>query len=62
MFKVKVPATSANLGVGFDTLGVALNIYNTFYVEESDKLIIEGVDEKYCNSDNLFVVAFNETL
>ena len=62
MIKIKVPATSANLGVGFDTLGVALNIYNTFYVEESDKLIIEGVDEKYCNSDNLFVVAFNETL
>ena len=24
---VKVPATSANLGPGFDTLGIALNTY-----------------------------------
>ena len=30
MIKIKVPATSANLGVGFDTLGVALNIYTIY--------------------------------
>jgi homoserine kinase len=28
-FKLKVPATSANLGPGFDTLGVALSLYLT---------------------------------
>ncbi|NLC97361.1 MAG: homoserine kinase [Erysipelotrichaceae bacterium] len=60
MIKIKVPATSANLGVGFDVLGIALDIYNTYYVRESDKLIIEGVEEKYQTKDNLFVVAFNE--
>ena len=60
MIKIKVPATSANLGVGFDTLGIALNIYNTYYVEKSDSLIIEGVDKKYQNRDNLFVVAFDK--
>ena len=27
MIKVRVPATSANLGPGFDSLGIALNIY-----------------------------------
>src|SRR5450432_1600615 len=27
---VRVPATSANLGPGFDTLGMALTLYNTF--------------------------------
>ncbi|HBK54145.1 MAG TPA: homoserine kinase, partial [Syntrophomonas wolfei] len=27
MFTVKVPATSANLGPGFDTLGLALQLY-----------------------------------
>jgi homoserine kinase len=27
---VQVPATTANLGVGFDTFGLALNLYNTF--------------------------------
>ena len=32
---VKVPATSANLGPGFDCLGLALPIYNTITVEET---------------------------
>ena len=27
---VKVPATSANCGPGFDSLGLALELYNTF--------------------------------
>jgi homoserine kinase len=30
MVTVKVPATTANLGVGFDTFGLALNRHNTF--------------------------------
>lgn len=60
MIKIKVPATSANLGVGFDTLGLALNIYNTFYIQESTALVIEGVDEKYQNRDNLFMQAFDK--
>ena len=37
MLKIKVPATSANLSVGFDTLGLALNIYNEFSFEENNK-------------------------
>lgn len=32
---VKVPATSANLGPGFDCLGFALPIYNTITIEET---------------------------
>lgn len=28
MITVRVPATSANMGPGFDTLGIALNLYN----------------------------------
>ncbi len=32
---VKVPATSANLGPGFDCLGVALPLYNTITIEET---------------------------
>ena len=30
MIKVRVPATSANLGPGFDSVGIALNIYNEY--------------------------------
>ncbi len=34
MLHVKVPATSANMGSGFDSIGVALSLYNDIYVEK----------------------------
>jgi homoserine kinase len=40
---VRVPATSANLGPGFDSLGMALDIWNTVHVEVgSSGLVIKG--------------------
>lgn len=36
MICVRVPATSANMGAGFDTLGLALNLYSRLEVEETD--------------------------
>lgn len=45
MIKVRVPATSANMGAGFDCLGVALGLYNYVYAEETDGgLTIEIAD------------------
>ena len=42
MLEVIVPATSANIGPGYDCLGIALNLYNKFYFEEIEEgLIIE---------------------
>ena len=32
---VKVPASSANIGPGFDCIGMALPIYNTITIEET---------------------------
>lgn len=34
--KVRVPGTSANMGPGFDSLGLAFNIYNYIEAEETD--------------------------
>ena len=34
MIRVRVPASSANMGAGFDTLGVALNLYSVLEVRE----------------------------
>jgi homoserine kinase len=34
--RVRVPASSANLGPGFDTLGLALNLYNYVTITESN--------------------------
>ena len=44
MISIKVPATSANLGSGFDSLGVALNWYNYVWMEESDRIEISSKD------------------
>ncbi|MBO5286776.1 MAG: homoserine kinase [Clostridia bacterium] len=57
--KVRVPATSANLGSGFDCSGLALELYNVFEYEVIEKgLIIEGCDKEYANEHNLAYVAY----
>lgn len=58
MIKIRVPATSANLGPGFDTLGLALQLYATFLVEESESLIITGCPPAYANEHNLFYKSY----
>ncbi len=44
MIKIQIPATSANLGAGFDALGLALDYYNYVDMEESDRISIESLD------------------
>lgn len=44
MITVKVPATSANLGAGFDSCGLALGLYNTASMEEADGVWISSAD------------------
>ena len=44
MIKIQVPATSANLGSGFDSLGIALSLYNNVWIEEYDHIDIVSKD------------------
>ncbi len=57
MITVKVPASSANLGPGFDVLGLALAVYNKFEIEPAAKssltIIGEGVDFLPTGKENL---------
>lgn len=63
MVRVQVPATSANVGCGFDTLGLALTLYADFIFEEIEEgFIIEGCEDKYKNKDNLVYTSFLYTL
>ena len=45
--RVRVPSTSANLGPGFDTLGLALNMYNELELElyRDEKFDIQSFGE-----------------
>ena len=44
MIRVRVPATSANVGAGFDALGLAVSMYNVVEFSPSDRLEISTSD------------------
>ena len=56
---VRVPATTANLACGFDTLGCALSLYNTLSFTLSDSLSFTGCDEEFQTPDNLACQGFD---
>lgn len=61
---IRVPATSANLGPGFDTLGLSLGLYNRFKISPSIVQSIK-IDGQGCNipkllKDNNFIKIFKE--
>ena len=55
--RVRVPATSANLGPGFDALGLALTLYNEVEASEGDGVSVvvdgEGGDQLPRNAENV---------
>ena len=60
---VRVPATSANCGPGFDTLGLACNLYNYFTYELIDqglslKIEGEGTEKLKAGKNNLAFLSF----
>jgi len=63
-FQVKVPATSANLGPGFDSIGLALDIYQTVMVLPSSKWSITYEDATHSHlsqdDDNLIMATIND--
>ena len=61
---ISTPATSANLGAGFDTLGLSLNLRNEVEIKFSDyeKIEIYGENSAYLRTlpSNMFVNIFSE--
>lgn len=62
MIRVRVPATSANLGPGFDSLGISLSIYNEyeFSLQDNKGLFFEGVEEEFKNENNIIFMAIKK--
>ena len=56
---VRVPATTANLGPGFDSVGCAFALYNTLtFTLCGEGLSFSNCNEKYANEDNLAFIGF----
>ena len=56
---IRVPATTANLGPGFDAFGCALSLYTDVTFEEMESgLEITGCDEAYAGPDNMAYTSY----
>ena len=56
---IRVPATTANLGPGFDAFGCALSLYTDVTFEETDcGLEITGCPEEFTGPDNLVYTSY----
>ncbi|RMH80048.1 MAG: homoserine kinase [Acidobacteria bacterium] len=61
MLYIKVPASTSNLGSGFDAFGLSLELYNHFYVDFGDRYVveIEGYGGELPRDEkNLFIRAY----
>lgn len=63
--KVKIPATTANMGPGFDALGMALKLYNEIEVEEVNgetEIYNDGIKAEESYESNLIYQSIVKTL
>lgn len=64
MVKVKVPATTANMGPGFDALGMALSLYNYIEIietQDENEVFVESQKLDVTDEDNLIYQAIKKT-
>ena len=63
MITIRVPGTTANLGPGFDCLGLALGVYGYFTFEEREAgLEFENVAPEFQNEDNLAIRGYRRAM
>ncbi|WML37776.1 homoserine kinase [Clostridium sp. OS1-26] len=65
MIKVRIPATTANMGPGFDSFGMALKLYNEIEIEErkGETIILNnGIKSEENYKDNLIYKSLINTL
>lgn len=61
MLSIRVPASTSNFGSGFDAFGLALSLYNDFFVEFSDSYYVELEGEGVHlpkDKNNLFIRSY----
>lgn len=66
MYEIVVPATSANMGPGFDSMGIAVSLYNSIRVERAERHSVEiqgeGSGKIPTDERNLSNQAYRRTL
>lgn len=65
MIKIRIPATTANMGPGFDSFGMSLKLYNEVWIEEIPEgveVIQEGKPSEIPLEENLIYTSLIRTL
>jgi homoserine kinase len=64
MLFIKVPATTANIGPGFDAMGIALNLFNSIEIEKSESKSFDwnNTDVSLSEKENLIIQSLEYTL
>jgi threonine synthase len=57
IYEVRTPATSANLGPGFDVMGLAINLFNSFSFRKTKKMKTKGFPNLNGN-ENLVLTSY----
>lgn len=57
-YTIKTCATSANLGPGFDVMGIALDLFNIYSFHKNNKDVLLGFDDEYNNQNNLILKSY----
>lgn len=61
--KIRVPASSANLGPGFDSFGIAWQLYNEIeFTAEEQGVTVTNCEERFRGENNLAVMAYRRAL
>lgn len=58
MLQIRVEATTANLCVGFDVLGMSLGLYNYFTFDKRENVSFVGYAPEHCNLNNLCYTSY----
>ena len=53
---VRTFSTSANVGPGFDTLGICFDLYNEYGYEICNQYQLANFDEKYLHPENNLII------
>ena len=59
---VRVPASSANLGPGFDSFGIAWQLYNEIDFRIAEETLVSGCAAQFCNEQNLALKGYRKAL
>ena len=57
-FCVTVPASTSNIGPGYDCLGMAVSLYADFIFETADKFSVTGCPEEFQGMNNLVLQSY----